>query len=294
MSCDTHRALAAATNAILLASSCHQRASAYCNGVSAHGNGLSEIAGHPQTAGDNEGNVLGAYRVKIFTCSSKSVNSGHTGGLTQQEGAGASATATAINSNKIRLRINTVLQLTFNATSSDLNADGTTIGLLPEHGYHSLQVLAAVNLGEFGRAVNVLAYAEATDSSDFWRNLFAGEVTAHTGLSTLANLDFDSISLHQVFFGYAIFIRDVLKNKFFRSGLLLGHDTALTAFFHTAGHGGSLGQGDFRFARQSTKGHVRNEDGVFRYQRPFSVLAQYYGRAHLFLVQQRRRIQLGT
>ena len=142
--------------------------------------------------------------------------------------------------------------------------------------------------------MDVLAHAEATDSSDFWRNLFAGEVTAHTGLSTLANLDFDSISLHQVFFGYAIFIRDVLKNKFFRSGLLLGHDTALTAFFHTAGHGGSLGQGDFRFAGQSTKGHMRYEDRIFRYQRPFSVLAQYYGRAHLFLVQQRRRIQLSA
>ena len=132
--------------------------------------------------------------------------------------------------------------------------------------------------------MDVLTHAEATDSGDFRRHLFAGEVTAHTGLSTLANLDFDSISLHQVFFGYAIFIRDVLKNKFFRSGLLLGHDTALTAFFHTAGHGGRLGQGNFRFARQCTKGHMRYEDGVFGHQGTFSIFTQYNSSAHLFVI----------
>ena len=119
--------------------------------------------------------------------------------------------------------------------------------------------------------MDVLAHAEAADSSDFWRNLFAGEVTAHTGLSTLANLDFDSISLHQVFFGYAIFIRDVLKNKFFRSGLLLGHDTALAAFLDAAGHGGSLGQGDFSLSRQSAKGHMSYKNGVFSNQGTLSV-----------------------
>ena len=133
--------------------------------------------------------------------------------------------------------------------------------------------------------MDVLPHAEAANGGDFRRHLFAGQMPAHAGLGALADLDFDSIGLHEVFFSDAIFIGDVFKDKFFRSGLLLRYDAALAALLHAAGHGSGLGQGDFRFARQSAKGHMSYENGVFCNQRTLGVLAQNNGGAHLFLVQ---------
>ena len=186
-----------------------------------------------------------------------------------------------------------MLQVGFDASGGDLDADGPAAGAFPQHVHHGLQVLFGVDLREAAGALHLLAGLLAPEGGDLRRHLFPGQMAAHAGLGALADLDLDGVGGLQVLVGDAVFVGDVFEDVLIGRGLLLGQDAAFAAAHGSARLRAALGQGYFYLPGQGAEGHVRDVDRAFQHHGLFGVLADDGAGIHGLAVQQRRGIELG-
>ena len=189
---NTHRAVSAAADPILLACSGDQACAGDSYGIRTHGQSLGKVCGHSQTTGDHQRNIR-MHGIQVLSGSAQCIDRRHGSCLSEHQRTGACCTATSIDGNKVRIGKNTVFQISLNISRSDLDTDRTSFGTAAKHIHHVPQVLFGIDLREFAGALHVLSRLFAAKSRDLRCYLFSRQMTAHTGLSSLTDLDLNSV-----------------------------------------------------------------------------------------------------
>ena len=190
--CHADRTVAAAADSVLLACRGNQACAGDSNRIGAHCQCFSEISRYAQSAGDDQRDIR-SDGIQIRSRTAQGIDGRNRGRLAEHQRTGCRGAASAVDRDKVRLCEYTVFQIAFDISGGDLDADRSSVRPFTQHIDHRAEVFLAVHLGELAGALNVLALLFSADRGDFRRDLLAGKVTAHAGLGSLTDFDFNRV-----------------------------------------------------------------------------------------------------
>ena len=94
--------------------------------IGTHGDGLGDVRGHPEPAGDNQID-MGTGGIEEFSCSVKGIDGGNAGGVPYQFGTGSGAAASTVDGDEVRCGKEAVLQVLLYLSGGDFYSDGSTL-----------------------------------------------------------------------------------------------------------------------------------------------------------------------
>ena len=133
-----------------------------------------------------------------------------------------------------------MLQILLDMPGRDLDSDRAALRALPQHRNHGLQVLFGADLREAAGALDILSRLFPPQCSNLRRDLFSGQMPAHTRLCALSDLDLNGVRAAQIVVRDAVLVRDIFKDVFISGSLLLGQNAALAAAHGCFRHGAAF------------------------------------------------------
>src|SRR5699024_6743974 len=163
--------------------------------------------------GDNEADA-GVYAVQIFSGPVQGVDGGNAGGIPQESGRGSGGTAPAVNGDEIRFPKDTESQIRLNMACGDLDSHRPSAGGHFQLADQGFQIFLCLYAGKAGRGDNILTHGAVPEPADFRGDFFRRQVSAHAGLSALADLNLNGVRPLKIFRSDAVEIAYILKNVF--------------------------------------------------------------------------------
>ncbi len=131
------RAHTAAADTVLLACGGYHCRGSHRDGVRAHGDRLGKIGGYPQAPCDDQIDI-GTDRIQIFSRAVERIERRYAGGVPDDGGGCARRAASAVYGDEVGFRVDTKLQILFNAPCGDFNTNWSAVAQHPQICYHAL------------------------------------------------------------------------------------------------------------------------------------------------------------